>query len=235
MPVISTMVLNSLIKTGEKIIGGTLDSNEQPYYLGQVNAFLDMLSIERLMTFQLVQESFLLTASTISYTIGPGATFNTVRPTRIVDPCFIRDSDGSDSELTILNDVSYGRIVQKQTSGSYTNYINYNQGYSATSSGTLNFWPGPTSNLTTYINSWKQLGNFSTLTQNVSLPPGYQAMIECNFAVFNAPGLSTISPELVMAAKMTKAAVKTVNLPAPISRLDYWVASGLKTNILTGP
>src|SRR5690349_8000070 len=235
MPAVSTLIINSLIKTGEKIIGGTLDSNESPYYLGQLNAFLDSWSNNKLMTYQLQQESFLLTASTVSYSIGPGGAFNTTKPTKIVSPCFIRDSDSNDSELTILDAVSYGRIVQKSSSGSYPNYIFYDQGYSATSTGTLFFWPGPTSNLTTYINSWKQLGSFSTVSQNVSFPIGYQAAIETNFAIFTAPGLATISPELAKIAKDTKSAIATVNLPAPIARLDYGVASGLKTNILTGP
>ena len=41
MAAVSTVIINSLIKTGEKVIGGTLDSNESPYYLGQLNNFLD--------------------------------------------------------------------------------------------------------------------------------------------------------------------------------------------------
>ena len=62
MAAVSTVIINSLIKTGEKVIGGTLDSNESPYYLGQINAFLEYWSNLRLMTYQLLQESFLLTA-----------------------------------------------------------------------------------------------------------------------------------------------------------------------------
>jgi hypothetical protein len=88
---VSTLILNALIANGEKVIGGTLTTAEQPYYLGKLNAMLESWSLDRRMCYSVTQESFALTASTGTYTIGSGGAFNTARPTKILN-AFVRDS-----------------------------------------------------------------------------------------------------------------------------------------------
>ena len=230
------MILNSLVMTGEKSLDiSTFTQNETTYHLSRINSMMDSWANERLMIPYLSQTSFPLTASTVSYSIGVGGTFNMVRPTKIVDPCFIRDTQNVDSELEIINMETYGRIVQKQTSGSYPAYLAYDQGYSTTSTATVYVWPGPTSALTLFINTLQPLLNFSTVTQTLLLPPGYQDAIESNYAVRSAIGVIPVSNDLKEMARTTKAAIKTGNLISPISRLDYGVAQSMGSNILTGP
>src|SRR6185295_11596986 len=159
---------------------------------------------ERLMVPYLSQTSFPLTSSTVSYSIGSGGTFNMTRPTKLVDPCFIRDTQNVDSALELINMETYGRIVQKSTSGSYPAYIAYDQGYSATSTGTIYLWPGPSANLTLFINTLQQLQSFSTVTVTLQLPPGYQDAIEANYAVRSALGVIPVSPDLKEMARATK-------------------------------
>ena len=213
MPAVSTMILNSLIMTGEKTIQvSSLTTAEQNYHLSRLNSMLDSWSNERLLIFTLSQTSFALTASQGSYTIGNGGDFNMTRPTRIVDPCFIRDADGS-----------------------YPVYLFYDQAYSATSTATVRFWPEPDSGLSTFINTLQPLATFSAFSSVISLPPGYQDAIETNYAVRSALGLVPVSPELMAIARQSKAAIKTTNLSAPVMRLDYGVTGGIHSNILTGP
>ena len=222
--------------TGEKTISvSSLTTAEQDYHLSRLNSMIDSWSLNTNLIFTIFQTSFALTASQGEYTIGNGGNFNMTRPIRIIDPCFIRDGDGTDSMLEILDHEAYGEIWEKTTDGTIPRYIYYDAGYSATSTAKLFFYPEPDSGVSTFINTMQPLGSFSTMSHNVLFPPGYQRAIETNYAIESAPGFAPVSQELVKIARESLAAVKGVNLQAPISRLDYGVGAGMKSNILTGP
>lgn len=229
------MMLRSMRMIGEKARGDTLDSNEQVEVLYELNSMMDSWSIERLMCYQVLQESFALTNNVVSYTIGPGATFNTVRPTKIVDPCFTRDSSNLDTPLEIFNAEAYGSIVQKSAGRTYPTWLFYDSAFTSSGFATISIYPAPISNLTLYINSWKQLQNFSNVSTALLLPPGYQLAIESNFAVHLAAGQVEISPEVIKIAKESKAAIKGVNLPETVASMDAGVVRGRRSNIITGP
>ena len=230
------MILNSLIMTGEKSIEvSSLTSAEQTYHLSRINAMMDSWSNERLTIFQVSVTNFPLTATQGVYSIGSGGNFNMTRPTKIVDPCFIRDTDGNDIPLTLLDYQAYGAIVDKDADGSFPVYLYYEPSYSATSTAQIKLWPEPVANLTLFINTIQPLTTFSTMTHPVSLPPGYQDAIETNYAMKSALGLMPISPDLREAAVKSKANIKTTNSFSPIMRLDYAVQGGMRSNILTGP
>ena len=235
MPAVSTMIISALIMTGEKSIGGTLDADERPYFLSRLNSMLDSWSNERLVIPYLSQTSFALTASTASYSIGNGGAFNMPRPIKVVDPCFIRDTSNVDSPLQIIDNQAYADIPMKQTNGAYPGLLFYDSGFSATSTATISLYPAPSSGLTLFINTLQPLTNFSTVSQNLLAPPGYQDAIETNFAVRSAFGIRPVAPEVVRMARETKAAIKSTNMPAPIARLDYGVTGSWRGNILTGP
>ncbi len=218
----SSMVLRALRLIGEKTVGGTLTSGEQTAYLADLNTMLESWSLERLMCFQLLQESRALTASIGSFTIGSGATWNTTRPTKICDPCFTRDSAGVDYPIELINAEAYGLITLKTVDGGFPAYLFYDQAYVA-GLATIFLYPEPIAGLTLYINSWKQLQSFSTISDAVVLPPGYQRAIEFNFAVETAGGLTNVSAEVAKIARESKAAIKGVNAPENIMRLDLGV------------
>ena len=232
---VSTMILRSLRMTGEKARGETLDPNEAVECLYELNSMLDSWSIERLMCYQVTQESFPLTTSTTAYTIGPGATFNTARPTKLVDPCFVRDASNLDSQLTIIGAETYGKIVQKNVGTTYPNRIFYDYGFNASGYGTITIYPAPSASLTLFINSWKQLQNFASVSTALLLPPGYQLAIESNYAIQSAAGLTSVAPEVVKMAKESKAAIMSINIPDTISRMDAGIVTGQRTNIIVGP
>ena len=236
MAYVSTMILHSLRLLGEKERGGTLDTFEQADLLADFNSFLDGCSIERLLCYQVLQESFSLASGTVSYTIGSGATMSTTRPTKIVDPCFVRDSSNLDSPLKLLDASAYGRIVQKSGSGTtYPDYLFYDGAFDSSGFGTIYIYPPPASALTLFINSWKQLGSVSTISSQLSLPPGYQRFIEYNFAVEEAGGFTSVSPEVAMIARQSKAAIKSINAPDSFMRLEAGISQPIGSNILTGP
>ena len=231
----STMILSALRKIGEKTHGGTLSADEQTNYLSDLNGMMESWSLDRLMCYHTVQESKALTSSDGSYTIGSGGDWDTTRPNRIVDPCFIRDSDNFDSPLQIINSDTYGKIVDKTSDGTTPQYLFYDPAF-ASSLGTIYLYPEPSASLTLYINSWKQLQTFALISTTVVLPPGYQRAIEFNFAVEVAGGFTKVSAEVAKIARDSKAALKNLNLPDTMMRLDAGIVGAYpRTNILTGP
>lgn len=229
----STMIIRSLRLIGEKTVGDSLTSGEQTAYLADLNTMLASWSLEKLMCYQLVQESLALTSSVGSYTIGSGGAFNTTRPTKIVDPCFIRDASNIDYEVEVVDADSYGKLLQKTVDGSTPRYLFYDAAF-VSSLATIYIYPEPGASLTLYINSHKQLQSFTTISDTVTLPPGYQRAIEFNLAIELAGGFVDVSSEVVKIARESKAILKGTNLPAGIMRLDSGVAGRVHSSILTG-
>jgi len=195
---------------------------------------LQSWSIDSLFIYAITEDTHALTASTVSYSIGPGATIDTNRPTKLIDPCFIRDASGYDTPLEILDLYAYGSLVDKDAGWTYPRYIYYDTEYSATSTATLFIYPSPQGSLTLHINSWKALQNLADVSTTVLLPPGYQLAIESNFAVHLAAGFVSIPGETAKIAAESKARIMAVNVPSPIMRNDYAVPGMAGRNIFTG-
>ncbi len=234
MATASSMIYTSLVMNGEKEIGGTISTPEQTYYLERLNAMMESWQLERLLCYQVIQESFALSVSTTAYSIGANGAFATDRPTRIVDPCFVRDASGYDSPVQLIPIDSYGYIGMKSDSTGYPRFLYYDQGFSSTSTATINLYPPPLGSMTLFINSMKQLQNFSTISHGVNLPPGYQRAIEFNFAIEVAGGFTSVAPEVARIAMESKKAIKVQNLPDPIMRVEAGVNNIYRRNILTG-
>ena len=229
----STMVLEALRKNGKKELGASLSTTEQTIYLSLLNAFLEGLSLERLMVPYLVEDSLALTASTATYTIGPSGTFSTTRPIEIVQ-AWIRDSDNGDTPVEIIGAQTYNAIVQKTVDGSYPRYLYYQ----ATSPlGTIKLYPEPAASLTLVLSSWKPLQNFGGIDVPLQLPPGYQRFIEFNFAIESASANQTLPAAVVKGATDSKAALKRFNRPDTFMRLDAGLVGTHRAgaSILTGP
>lgn len=231
----STMIQRALRLTGEKVPGGTLSTAEQTDYLYDLNSMMDSWSTERLLVYQLLQESFALTASVGTYTIGSGGAFNTTRPTMIGDPCFARDAANYDWPIKIVSAQQYGQLALKTLSGTYPQYLFYD---TAMVSGlaTIRLYPQPIAGLTLYINSWKQLQQFATINDAIALPPGYQRAIEYNFCVEVSGGYKAVAPEVAKIARESKAAIRALNAPTGTMRMDLGINPFpyRRLNIITG-
>ena len=231
----STLILEALRKNGKKALGATLSTVEQPIYLSLLNAFLEGLSLESLMVPYRSEDNLALTASTGTYTVGPGGTFNTlVRPLEIVQ-AWIRDSDDGDTPVDVIGAETYNAIVQKTVDGSYPRYLYY---IATSPLGTIKLYPEPAASLTLYISSWKPLQNFGGIDVPLQLPPGYQRFIEFNFAIESASANAVLPPAVVKGAKDSKAALKRHNMPATFMQMDAGIigaAHSAGQSILTGP
>src|SRR5256885_11321132 len=186
------MILNSLIALGDKVIGDTLTSAEQTHYLAKLNTFLESCSTERLLVYQVVEESFTLVIGSSDYTIGTGGNFNTTRPTKVENTCFINYLNTL-YPVEVLSERNFTDLQTQGQSGMPRN-LYYNV---AAPLGTISFDFSPDIAYEFHLKSWKQLQSFTAIGDTVSLPLGYQRFIESNFALEVAPGFMSASPELV--------------------------------------
>lgn len=231
----STMILRSLQLLGEKALGDTLTSDEQTAYLAALNSMMESWSIESLMVYQVLTETFSLVAGTSSYTIGSGGTFNTVRPTKIVG-ALIRNSQNADSGVDILGADAYRRIVIKTSNGnSYPSNLYYDYA-DAAGLGTIYLYPQPQAGLTLVLDSWKQLQTFGAISTTVVLPMGYERAIIYNLAIELAGGYIEPSPTVVKIARESKGNIKRLNTPDMSMTLNPGIITRYRrSNIFAGP
>ena len=227
MAAVSTYVLRSMRMIGEKQRGDTLDANEQVECLDEFNTFLEALNNEKLIAYSVTQDSHLLSVSTATYTIGPGATIDTARPTKIVDPCWVRDGSSYDYPVKIIPLETYGLLTDKSSGATIPTHLYYDKGFSATSTATITVYPPPSAGLTLYIHSWKQMQSVADLSTQVLFPSGYRLMFESNFAIHLAAGFTPVSAEVAKLARESKAAIKKLNLPDMVMSLDKGTRIGV--------
>ena len=112
--------------------------------------------------------------------------------------------------LTKLTEDGYAAISEKARTDTQPSCWYYNPTYPY---GTLHVWPVPTGStlsLAVYIPT--QVSQFSTLSDTVSLPNGYEDYIVTNLALRLCPDYNrTPNPLLIKAAAEAKAAVKRAN------------------------
>ena len=230
---------NELISRSLRLMGvlgtgrRTLTANEASDGLEALNGMLESFSLERLMVYQILEENFPLVAGTADYTIGSGGTFSTTRPIKI-ESAFLRDSGSIDTPVVVIDNDAYDAI-QLKTTQARPEYLYYDPIYPL---AYVRLMYVPDAVYTLYLNSWKQLQQFTDGTTSLALPPGYSRMIVYNLAIeMNAEYQTKLAPEVVAIATQSKAAIKRLNAPAPIASVAEVTMkrSGPgRRNILTG-
>ena len=238
MPTASSMIFSGLVMLNEKRIGGKFSTAEGTYYLDRLNAMLESWSASRTFVYQVSTESFALTASTGTYTVGSSATFSTAtRPIRIVN-AYHRWTSTYDSPVRIIPFDSYAAITDKDATADVIEFLYYDQGLTAEGYGTIKVWPVPNNSTTLFIESWRQLQNFGNISTIVALPPGYQRAIESNFAIEVSPGTGLpVDQTLVKVARDSMSIIRSFNAPEAVMRIDYGALQSSRAggNILSGP
>lgn len=224
---------------------GIISANETPNATDAQKAFrllnrmLDTDSTEDLMIYNNVQEVFNFTSGQQSYTIGTGGNFNTTRPVDVT-AAYVRDTNGNDIPVSVVDYETYSQIISKPIQATIPLAVYYNASYPLS---TLTFWPIPTNTSYTFVLwSWKLLTSFTSLSDTVSMPPGYEQYIETNLAAricvaFNRP----IPPELLAWATESKAALKRINVNVPTLSMPSGLTAGpgantfpISPSVLTG-
>lgn len=234
MPTALDLCTTSAKKLGAIQAGETLTAANATDCLAALNSMLDSFSLDRLFVYQVVQNSYAWAADTASRTIGTGGNFSATRPTKIEEGTFFRDSSNQDFPVAITEDRAvYDRICVKSTGSTYPELLFYSSGYPL---GILYAYPRPSEALTLYLNSWQTLQSFSALTTDLSLPPGWQHMIEHNLAVELEPVFNLPCPDSVKRIAIeSRTRIKRINAPSMLANLDPGlIGSGGRSNIETG-
>jgi len=160
--------------------GEALTASQANDGLEALNAMLDSFSIERLMIYQVRQESLTWPANTTSRTIGSGGDFDTHRPDRIETGTYFQDSNNIAYGVKVVrNREVYDNIYDKTVTSSYPNMLFYD---SSVTLATMYVYPVPNQELTLKLNSWQPLTVFDSLAEVHNLPPGYRRMLQYNLA-----------------------------------------------------
>ena len=148
-----------------------------------LNRMLDQWGVEELMLYQVIRETFPLTASQNPYTIGYGGDWNTVRPTKIVD-AYLTIQTGAlpvDYPMQIIGYDDYNAIRLKTLSTNFPSYLYYEPSFPLAS---CYIYPiCAVGNETITLTSWKPLCLINDPTCYLELPPGYWEAIVFNLAI----------------------------------------------------
>lgn len=228
-----SMISRAMRLARVKGVDQTPTAQEAADGLYALNSMLDSWSIEGRMVYKIDQNTHSWGAGVASRTIGSGGNFNTTRPIHIErDGNFFRTAGGLDYPVVAMERESYDLMTDKTSEGSTPNFLFYDGGFPTR---TLYASPIPGEALTLYLNTWKPLQQFTSLTTQIALPAGYQATIEYNLAVWIAPeygaaAVAAVSGNVERMAAVLKQAIRNVNTPNTIARSDVPVV-GRNANI----
>jgi len=227
-----TTALQIITKAMQK--AGVLTKSEAPAAdeaadaLYALNSMIASWSNDSMLIYARTLENFPITANVAEYTIGPSQTFNTVRPLFIVN-AYLR-SGTYDYPISIITDENYDDILDKETQGT-PEFLNYTNGFPTAK---IKLWSTPNSNYTLYLLTEKQLTEFSSLSQEVSLPPGWERALVYNSAPEISGDYGQEVPQSVLKiAAESKAAIRKTIMKNRTMDANPPLTSGYN-NVLTG-
>ena len=196
------MTVRELIKNSMRLIGA-IGSNETPSAVEEADALqflndlLDGWTDEGLLNYETVREVFTFTASLSPHSIGVGGDFNTTWPSKILGIASIEN--GAEVPLTLITQDEWMNIRLKSTSGTLPTKAYIQSDYPLKK---IFCWPVPSTSKQVAIYSRKQLTNYTSLSTQLSLPPGYLRALRYNLAVELAPDYGKQVSELVFNAAL---------------------------------
>lgn len=179
---------NDLIRAAMRLIQVSavdtdLTASELRDGLESLNRMIDAWALEELMLYQVTRETFPLAASQLSYSVGLGGDFDTVRPTKIVG-AYLTISTGAipvDYPMQVIGYDDYNDIRLKTLQTNFPSYCYYEPAFPL-----ANLYVYPVcavNNESITLTSWKPLAMIADPTATVSLPPGYWEALVFNLAV----------------------------------------------------
>ena len=185
-----------------------------------MNLMLDELS--DIILFATTSEDLILKSGQGVYTIGlGGADFNTGRPTKVLDQCYIRDvsaGNNVDYSLKVIGESEYNGIDIKDTQ-SIPETVWYDPQYPL---GTLTFYYVPDRAYLFHLVSEKPFAEITALNMLINLPPVYKSFLKWNTAYAlgaDYPG-QTGQPNFAMVARMATRSLSIVQRINAANRVE---------------
>ena len=178
-------------------------SDEFAELLRILNGMLDAWKTERLMAYTIISTA---------YTVAADGSVSIPHPVR-VEGIWIADSDYLRKPWILTSQTRYlGGVYNDQ----------------AYPTATLFFNPPIAAGTMVLVETWIELGAFSSLTQQVLVPQGYLDAITYNLALRVAPRYkdAMVSPLVLQDARELKANIKRMNRQTPLLTIDRALLGG---------
>lgn len=187
--------------------------------LTALNALMGSISNAPQLIFAKSLDSVSLSAGVASYTVGPTGTPVTQRPVDVLESSTIT-YQGVTYPLVKWTLSDFNQINVSATSGIPTGFYPDMEMPNIV----INLWPVPSAPMTLNLWSNKQITEFSSLTQQVVMPPGYDRMLAFNLAIDMAPEyMVEPSPTVVRVAAQSRRMLKRTNVQVPRLQMPYGI------------
>lgn len=225
------MTANDLIARTLKTIGvlgagETAQADDAADAFIQLNSMIDSWATQRLTIYSVARTLFTLAASTSSYTIGTGGTFNIVRPIWITAASIIPDRNAAAAQKTeipirILNLQEWRNVSIKALTSTYPSELYYETTWTA-GLATIYVWPTPdNSDAQLVLYTPTALAKFSDRTTDYTFPPGYEEALRYQLALRLAPEFGrSLQQEVQILAADSLANIKRVNTNDDVLSID---------------
>lgn len=210
-------LINDALKDAGAIgVGQTALAEDINDGLKRLNAMMAQWSRQRWLVYHLIDVAFTADGS-LNYSIGSGGDLNYPRPDR-VEAAFFRQLAGApgnlvDYPLEVLNSrEDYNRIALKGMQ-SFPSVAFYDSGYPL---GYVYIWPVPTDVYEIHLTLKATLSAFSSLNDEIILPPEYEEALRVNLAVrLKVKYQMPIDPQLIGLAKSALNVIRNSNAQIP--------------------
>ena len=216
------IVNNALQLIGKVAPGERIRAEDAEVGLHAANAILSSWNNQRLMFYSVNNVVGNILAGKNPHTVGIGGDINIARPMRI-EKAFVRIASLTNPIDYILeqnDNARYQDYSVKNTRVSYPSNFYYEATFPLAS---LYLYPVASQNLEIHMSVWMQLTEFTSLSQTISLPIGYENTLTYQLAVDLAPRygieLNRGSAIFDRCAEFVRE-LKTTNEPRFVSTID---------------
>lgn len=166
-----TTVLESAMQDiGVLATGASASTSEKAYGLTKINNILGSWSYEQLLIPYRVKESLSVANAITSRTIGSGADWNTVRPTKILS-LWWKPATNTSEPIKLISAEEFGALEAKDVSTGRPDRMYYEPVDSSNiTRGVLYFDKTTAATETLFMISEKELSELSAITDTISLP-----------------------------------------------------------------
>lgn len=223
---------------GARWIMGSLRASESPSTdeitrdLAFLNSMIDNWGIREFLSLTLHQESFTLTASQVSYTVGVNQTINIALPNKL-SSAFLRDSN-TDTDIEVIDRERYDAHGDKTVEGAPSElFYDAGETQEANQKGVIYLYPVPDKAYQLFIIYSKSLTPYASSGATSTFPPSYERVLKYNLAIELAPVYGwDVTVEVAKIAQDSLDAIIRLNSRLPIAVIDLMQPSGF--NIKSG-
>jgi hypothetical protein len=206
------LVTSALTLIGRLGAGRTPGPVESSVAFAVLQRLIESLNLDRTYIYQCRFDQYSLTGGTGKYTIGPGGTFNTVRPTYIETANMVVTTESASDrrQLKILTQAEFAAIATQadQSTIPKSLYCDY-----AFPLAQIFLYPIPSTSSALELYTWQLLQAFTSLTDAFAMPPGYFRFLKAALAIEICPTFGAqVTKELAKEYTDAKAAIVARNL-----------------------